>query len=128
MAISAHQDLSPNKFYSISRYGKEIAKESFSVDTNFEKCAAISESLSNCPSSFEKIILDGGLYAVFPLHGKATNFQNVMQDFMINWLAKSAYRLDVRAHFETFDDSYDPFSEDSVELIHIPIIQKEVVM
>jgi AraC family transcriptional regulator len=123
-AIREMVGLSPTKFYSIDRYGKEMTKGDFTVDIQFEKCAAITEEISSCPPGFEEIRLEGGLYAVFSHHGSIAKFQSTLQEFMMNWLPKSNYRLDDRAHFETFDQTYDPFAEDSVELVHIPIIEK----
>jgi len=92
----------------------------FSIATLFEKCAAI-EVDSDRFDGFEKIGLEGGKYAVFEHSGSVSNFPQTMQKFYQEWLPKSGYELDNRAHFETFDEHYDPFSESSVELIWIPI-------
>lgn len=114
------KDLFPNLFYSINRYGKVMQEGNFSMATLFEKCAAI-EVDSDRFDGFEKIGLEGGKYAVFEHSGSVSNFQHTMQKFYQEWLPKSGYELDNRAHFETFDEHYDPFSESSVELIWIPI-------
>jgi len=123
-AIREKEGLSPKKFYSIGRYGREMSIESFSIDSFFEKCAAIEIPLAECPVGFEEIKLEGGLYAVFSHRGSVTKFQATLQYFMLSWLPESNYQLDDRSHFETFDETYDPFAEDSVELVHIPIIEK----
>jgi AraC family transcriptional regulator len=123
-AIREKEGLSPTKFYSIGRYGKEMTRGDFTVDSQFEKCAAITEAISSCPPDFEEIRLEGGLYAAFSHRGSIAKFQSTVHEFMMEWLPKSNYRLDDRAHFETFDETYDPFAEDSVELIHVPIIEK----
>lgn len=123
-AIGEKEGLAPTKFYSIGRYGKEMAQGVFTVDSQFEKCAAIAHSLETCPLGFEEIRLEGGLYAVFTHAGSLTEFQAKLQEFVLDWIPQSKYRLDDRAHFETFDDSYDPFAKDAVELVHIPIIEK----
>jgi AraC family transcriptional regulator len=123
-AIREKEGLSPTKFYSIGRYGNKMMNGDFTEDSQFEKCAAITNAISFCPSFFEEIRLEGGLYAVFSHHGSIAKFQVTLQEFMKNWLPKSNYRLDDQAHFETFDETYDPFSEDSVELVHIPVIEK----
>jgi AraC family transcriptional regulator len=123
-SIREKEGLSPAKFYSIGRYGKEMSQGNFTEDSQFEKCAAIIEPISSCPKDFEEIRLEGGLYAVFSHLGSIAKFQSTLQEFILIWLPKSNYRLDDRAHFETFDETYDPFTDDSVELVHIPIIEK----
>ena len=123
-AIIDKEGLSPKKYFSIGRYGKEMAYGAFTIDTYFEKSAAITEPLTECPDGFEEIRLEGGLYAIFTHSGPANKFQVTLQNFMMNWLPRSNYGLDARAHFETFDESYDPFDESSLELVHIPIIEK----
>lgn len=110
----------PSQFFSIHRYGKEMKEGGFTIDTLFEKCAAIEQS-SNRPDGLENIQLEGGVYAVFEHSGSVSKFQNRMQVFYTEWLPISGYCLDDRAHFETFDETYDPFSESSVELIWIPV-------
>ncbi|MBN3519848.1 GyrI-like domain-containing protein [Algoriphagus lutimaris] len=114
------KDLFPKLFYSIHRYGKAVQEGSFSLDTQFEKCAAIELDFDRI-DGFEKISLEGGKYAVFEHSGSVSKFQQAMQKFYQEWLPSSGYGLDNRAHFETFDESYDPFSESSVELIWTPI-------
>jgi AraC family transcriptional regulator len=123
-AIREKAGLFPNKFYSIGRYGKEMTQSSFTIYSPFEKIAAISAPLDSCPEGFEKILLEGGLYAVFKHQGSMTKFQSSLEVFLVNWLPMSKYSLDDRAHFETFDDTYDPLSDDSEEWVHIPIIEK----
>jgi AraC family transcriptional regulator len=119
--INESPQLSPKKFYSINRYGKEFKEGDFTIDTFFEKCAAIEGEIKKSPLGLEEIKLEGGLYAVFEHSGPISKFQKSLEDFMINWLPNSGYELDSKAHFETFDESYDPFSESSVELIYIPV-------
>lgn len=122
-AINLSGKLKPTKFYSIQRYGKELKEGILNLDTDFEKCAAIDFDLEDVPSGFEEIVLEGGVYAVFEHKGSSLDFQHRLHDFIQNWLPKSGYELDVRNHFETFDDKYDPFSENSVELVWIPVIK-----
>ncbi|MEN2282741.1 GyrI-like domain-containing protein [Algoriphagus sp. SE2] len=123
IAINHSKNLNPTKFYSIQRYGKELKEVALSLDTPFEKCAAIDCKVEEILPDFEEIVLDGGVYAVFEHRGTPLDFQNKLQDFMQNWLPKSGYELDTRNHFETFDEKYDPFSDNSVELVWIPIIK-----
>lgn len=120
-AINLSKNLNPTKFYSIQRYGKELHEGTLNLDTVFEKCAAIDCVIEDAPSDFEEVVLEGGVYAVFEHKGSTFEFQNRLQDFIQNWIPKSGYELDTRNHFETFDDKYDPFSDNSVELVWIPI-------
>ena len=113
--------LKPKKFYSIQRYGAEMKMGVLGLDTLFEKCAAIEFLEGENPDGFEEINLEGGLYAVFEHKGSALDFQKSLQNFLENWLPGSGYELDSRNHFETFDENYDPFSANSVELVWIPI-------
>lgn len=119
--IKEKSNLKPQKYFSISRFGKEMQEGSLVVETVFEKCAAIEMDLVNCPNGFEEIHLEGGEYATVIFIGSIEKFQDMIFNFLQNWLPDSGYELDSRAHFETFDESYDPFSESSVELVWIPI-------
>lgn len=121
--IAENRDFEPKEYYSIQRYGKEMAEGTFGPETIFEKYAAIESSLIN-PKGFESIELEGGLYAVFEHSGTLEKFQKSMQEFLQNWLPDSVFTLDTRAHFETFDETYEPFSGTSSELIWIPIKRK----
>jgi predicted transcriptional regulator YdeE len=40
---------------------------------------------------------------------------------MQHWLPKSDYVLDLKNHFETYDQGYDQFSSQSVETIYVPL-------
>ncbi|WP_296701283.1 GyrI-like domain-containing protein [Algoriphagus sp.] len=122
-SITQSKKLNPTKFYSIQRYGSELKEGVLNLDTVFEKCAAIDCDLEKIPSDFEEVVLEGGIYAVFEHQGSPLDFQNSLHNFIQKWLPKSGYELDARNHFETFDDKYDPFSENSVELVWIPIIK-----
>ncbi len=123
-SIKDQQSLSPEIFYSISKYGNEVKNNSFTVETIFEKWAAI-ETQPGIPDGFEKTEIEGGMYAVFEFTGSQMKFHSVLQEFYQNWLPNSGYVLDSRAHFETFDNTYDPFSESSVEQIWIPVTSKK---
>lgn len=117
--------LNPKKFYSIQRYGSEMKIGVLGMDTLFEKIAAFEIEEGEHPEGFEEINLEGGLYAVFEHQGSALDFQKSLQNFLENWLPGSGYELDSRNHFETFDENYDPFSANSVELVWIPIKRLE---
>lgn len=123
-AINKKEGLNPSNYYSIQRYGKEMQNMSLSLNTEFEKCAAVEAEKENCPDEFEGIVLDGGKYATFEYARNMGEIQVVMMDFLSKWLPKSGFELDDRNHFETFGPAYDPFTEDSVELIWVPIKEK----
>ncbi|MBN3583547.1 GyrI-like domain-containing protein [Algoriphagus aestuarii] len=112
------------KFYSISFYGNEVKYGTFTPETIFEKWAAI-DYQEPVPEGFEILDLEGGVYAVFEFAGSPIHFQTVMQEFYGKWLPTSGFGLDTRPHFETFDETYDPFSDRSVEHIWIPVIPKK---
>lgn len=121
--IAEQRGFEPKEYYSIQRYGKEMAEGTFGPETIFEKCAAV-EPGPFIPEGFESIELKGGLYAVFEHSGTLEKFQKSMQEFLQNWLPDSDFTLDSRAHFETFDETYEPFSGTSSEMIWIPIKRK----
>ena len=122
--IKDQRGLFPNNFFSISYYGEAMKNGTFTPETIFEKWAAI-EIQDSIPEDFEELELEGGKYAVFEFAGSPIDFHSVMQEFYGKWLPKSGFELDTRPHFETFDETYDPFSDTSVESIWIPVISKK---
>lgn len=123
-AINKKEGLNPSDYYSIQRYGKDMQSKSLSLNTEFEKCAAIETVKDACPDGFEEIVLDGGKYATFEYARNMGEIQTILMGFLNNWLPNSAFELDDRNHFETFGPDYDPFSANSVEVIWIPIKEK----
>jgi len=92
----------------------------------FDKCAAIEVSeFNSIPVDMETLILTGGLYAVFKLHGTASRNKKSKLYIFGTWLPSSIYLLDNRPHFEVLGEDYDyddpPFDEE----IWIPIKLKK---
>ncbi len=112
--------------YSVQVYDKKLDFKDFNPNTEFTKCAAIEISdLTQIPDGFETYTLEGGLYAVFVHKGRASEFQKTFQFIFGQWLPKSEYILDSRAHFELLGDKYRNDDPNSEEEVWIPIKQKK---
>ena len=97
----------------------------FRLTSEFEKWASIEVSdFDKIPNDMERVILTGGLYAVFDYKGSSAD-SSIFQYIFGTWLPGSEYLLDDRPHFEVLGDKYknnDPISE---EEIWIPVKSKE---
>ena len=99
--------------------------DNFNPDKKFEKWAAIEVThFNNIPDGMEKIELPGGLYAVFPYRGKASEASDTFKYIFYEWFPKSEFMLDNRPHFEILSEKYKNEDLDSEEEIWIPVKQK----
>jgi len=118
--------LSNRDLYSVECYRNIFLEGEFSPQTTFKKWAALEvKDYLNLPEGFEKLELEGGLYAVFRHRGTAQNFAGTAKYIFEDWLPKSQYVLDHRPHFEIMGSDYKgPDDPESLEDIYIPIRPK----
>ncbi len=96
----------------------------FNPNNEFEKWALIEVAdFENVPSDMEKLILKGGLYAVFDYKGLNTE-TSIFTYIFTKWLPNSDYLLDERPHFEILGEKYKNGDPNSEEEIWIPIKPK----
>ena len=108
--------------YSIQIYDESLDFKDFNPTTEFTKRAAIEVlNFDKIPENMETYTLKGGLYAVFIHKGLASDFQKTFQYIFGEWLPKSKYTLDNRAHFELLGIKYKNNSPNSEEEVWIPI-------
>lgn len=94
---------------------------SFNPAKEFEKWAAVeTESASFPPAGMEKLILPGGMYAVFKYKGNSMDAR-IFQYIYTQWLPASEYQLDHRPHFEVMGSTYAPNDNNAEEDIYIPV-------
>ncbi|WP_452229588.1 GyrI-like domain-containing protein [Lacinutrix sp. MEBiC02404] len=107
--------------YEITEYSIDHFK-SFHPNNTFTKWATMEvENFDNIPEEMHHISIESGLYAVFTYKGLAKDFSKVMQYIFTEWLQKSEYALDNRAHFNVLGDKYIKDSPDAEEEVYIPI-------
>lgn len=107
--------------YEVMEYDAAHFKN-FNPNKTFKKWATLEvENLEEIPESMSTLVLENGLYAVFTYKGLAKDFSNLMQYVFTEWLPKSEYALDHRAHFNVLGDKYIKDSPDSEEEVYIPI-------
>lgn len=112
-----------NDFISLTIYPSNFFKN-FNPLIEFEKWAVVEVSdFENMPSGFDKLILPGGLYAVFNYKG-LSNDNSFLRYIMQSWLPNSGYQLDNRPHFEILGSKYKNNDPQSEEEIWIPIMEK----
>lgn len=100
--------------------------ENFNTDTPFEKFAGTEvSSFDPIPEGMEALVLETGLYAVFPYKGPASRGAEVFRHIYGVWLPASEYILDNRFHFEILGDKYKNEGPDSEEEIWIPVRPKQ---
>ena len=96
--------------------------DNFDPTRNFEKWATAEvESFDSIPEGMDTLALNGGLYAVFPHKGPASDAKKTMQFTLGTWLPDSKYYLDDRPHFEVLGLKYCNNHPDSEEEFWIPI-------
>lgn len=112
-----------NDFISLTIYPSNFFKN-FNPLIEFEKWAVVEVSdFENMPSGFDKLILPGGLYAVFNYKG-LSNDNSFLRYIMQSWLPNSVYQLDNRPHFEILGSKYKNNHPLSEEEIWVPIKEK----
>ncbi len=113
--------------YSMQVYDSAFDFKNFTLDTTFDKWAAIEVTdFENIPPEMESYVLKGGLYAVFLHKGLASTGAKTFQYIYRIWIPGSDYLLDnSRAHFEILGEKYKNEDPDSEEEVWIPIKKKE---
>jgi len=107
-------------------FDKSLEFKDFNPNTGFEKWAAVETSdFNDIPEELETYTLKGGLCAVFVHKGPASEFQKTFQFIFSQWLPKSEYELDTRAHFELLGNKYENNDPNSEEEVWIPIKSKK---
>jgi AraC family transcriptional regulator len=107
----------------LSIYNPSLDFREFSVETEFEKWAAVEVSqLDAIPKGMKSLSLPGGQYAVFIYKGKASDAGSFFRGIYAGWLPESGYRLDnTRPHFEILGEKYKNEDPESEEEVWIPI-------
>lgn len=111
--------------YNIQFYGKDFHRAGVDPNEPFIKWAAVAvEDPADLPEGLEPLVIPAGLYAVFEHRGPASTFPLTMQYIFGEWLPKSEYLLDNRAHFEILPESYRPDDPEAREEVWIPLQPK----
>ena len=110
--------------YSIEVYEPNYF-DNFNPDALFDELAAIEVTdFNDVPDQMEKIVLPGGLYAVFLHKGPANEGIKTYSYIFENWLPDSDYDLDHRPHFAVMGVKYKHDDPGSEEEIWIPVKSK----
>ncbi|TBX70068.1 AraC family transcriptional regulator [Flavobacterium silvisoli] len=105
--------------YSVQVYPEEF---DFGRHTPFTKWATVRVSESALiPDGMEKLVIPGGLYAVFLYKGIPADAEPFFRFIFTEWLPTSGYVLDNRPHFEILGAKYQHNHPDSEEEVWIPI-------
>jgi AraC family transcriptional regulator len=98
--------------------------QNFNPNQEFIKWAGVEVSdFSTVPSGFGSLTIPTGEYAIFMHQGSSTD-NSVFQYIFMEWLPKSAYKIDHRPHFEVLGEKYRNNDPGSEEEIWIPIAHK----
>jgi len=111
--------------YSVQQYHKDFSMEQFNPDTEFTQWAAVQvDDWPHIPEGMDKLLLTGGVYAVFLHKGPASRYPETHKYIYGAWLPGSKYSLDFRPHFEILSEGYlGPDHPDSEEEVWIPVIE-----
>ncbi|APQ18328.1 GyrI-like domain-containing protein [Maribacter hydrothermalis] len=111
-------------FISLQEYPKDYFKE-FSPVKKYVKWACVEvENFDSIPEGLNRLVLEGGLYAVFNYQGTSKNAQAFFQYIYGEWIPNSDYNLDDRPHFEVLGAKYKNDDPNSEEEVWIPIKEK----
>lgn len=110
-------------------YSIEVYAANFFVNFNpealFQKWAAKEVSdFQSIPEGMERIIVPGGIYAVFIHKGRASEGPKTYQYIFDIWFPPSNFELDERPHFAVMGEKYKNDSSDSEEELWIPVKPK----
>ncbi|SFW17202.1 AraC family transcriptional regulator [Sinomicrobium oceani] len=115
--------------YSVEVYSDAGFFEKFDPNKIFEKWAAVEVSDHiTIPFEMEKLIIPGGLYAVFPYRGKGSGASEAYKFIYGTWIPGSVYTLDNRPHFALMGAKYRTEHPDSEEELWIPVRNKDVAV
>lgn len=88
----------------------------------FEKWATVEvDQVMTIPPGMGSLLVQPGLYAVFPHIGAGPTAQKTFTYIFGEWLPQSPYYLDDRPHFEVLGAKYRNNHPDAEEEIYIPI-------
>jgi len=109
--------------FSIQEYPDNFKMSGFSEKTEYISWAAVEVTdFDNAPAGMECHSLRGGLYAVFLHKGSTREFSKTAQFIFEEWMPRSRYEVDNRAHFEILGEKYfGPNDPNSEEDVFIPI-------
>jgi len=109
--------------FSVQVYETGLQMSDFNDNTLFTTWAAVEVSdYTSIPNEMQTLVLKGGLYAVFIHKGGPATFHNTANYIFREWLPKSDYELDDRAHFEVLGKKFLGVDHpDSEEDVWIPI-------
>ncbi len=112
------------ELYSMQIYPLDFFQH-FDPSKEFEKFAMVEvDEMTKVPNEMIRIVLPGGLYAVFNYIGLPGKAENTFRVIFSEWIPKSIYKLDDRIHFEILGDKFNRDDPNSEEEIWIPIVLK----
>jgi AraC family transcriptional regulator len=115
------------ELFSVSIYPDGMQMQDFTLQTEFEKWAAVEVSaIDLIPEEMEAFDLPGGLYAVFHYKGTPADYEPTFRYIFFEWLPASGYELDNRPHFEILGEKYRNNDPESEEDIWVPIRPKKL--
>lgn len=121
------KDRSDTKFYSVQNFEKGLKLEQLTLQTEFEKWAAVRvKSFDQIPDKLENLTIPKGKYAVFIHHGTPQAFAKTSAFIYGVWLPTSEFELDERPHFEVMSANYHPADPNAEEEVWIPIKKKNL--
>lgn len=115
------ENRSSDDFISLQEYPTDYF-EVFSPAKKFLKWACVDVvNFDSVPEEMNRLVLEGGLFAVFNYKGTAQNASAFFQHIYGEWIPNSEYELDDRPHFEVLGDKYKNNDPNSEEEVWIPI-------
>lgn len=109
--------------FSIQNYGSSFTPSN--PKSMFEKWVAVEVSQTDkLPNGMQSFLIKSGTYVVFSFKGPISNFPQARTYIFQEWLPKSGYALDQKAHFEILNEDYSKDFHNIEEEIWIPIIKK----
>ena len=111
-------------FISLQQYPSSYV-ENFDPHKKFVKWACVEvDAVENMPLGMGRLVVEGGLYAVFNYKGNAENAPAFFQYIYGKWIPNSEYILDDRPQFEVLDAKYKNNDSTSEEEVWGPIKTK----